>query len=109
MPQHFVRIVNRPGKYTNMKRADYYVRRGLARVTYMSLSRRIIEIAMLDAAELAVVRSQLTQERREKEPKYAWYVGESGGSKLMRDYEGIGGGTRLWNADCGGKPEVAPA
>lgn len=33
--------------------------------------------------------------------KFEWYVGDSGGSRLMKQYEGISGGTRVFQAAHG--------
>lgn len=63
MPQHFVRIVNR-GTYTNPRKAQKYVDRELAVPVEHDERGRIIAIQMLEAAELAVLRSLIVKENR---------------------------------------------
>lgn len=90
-----VRIINR-NSYTNGKRAASYCGRGLA----VPVSRN--EIAMLTAAELERVHRLM--QRPEYDPvkgAFEWFVGDSGGSALMRQYEGISGGTRVFKAQRG--------
>ena len=61
--RHFVRIVNR-GTYTNPTKAQMYVNRELAVAVAHDESGRIIAIQMLEAAELAVLRSLIVRENR---------------------------------------------
>lgn len=58
MPRHFVKIVNR-GTYTSPKKASDYVRRQLAEEFFVSLTGQVLEIRMLEAAELAILRSYI--------------------------------------------------
>lgn len=91
----FVKIVNR-GSYTSAKKAYGYCVRGLA--APVAMDGIISEIRMLEAAELAMHRSS----RREYDAvsgKFEWFVGDSGGSRLMKEYEGISGGYRVYQAE----------
>ena len=105
--QNFVTIVNR-GTYTNQRKALKYIARGLASVVSCSDNGQITEIHMLEAAELAMSRSynKRCHPRTEIDPvtgAFSWMVADSGGSKLMKQYEGISGGTRVLQASHGDK------
>jgi hypothetical protein len=66
MPRHFVKIVNR-GTYTSPKKAGEYVRRKLAEEFFVGLSGHVLEIRMLESAELALYRSQIASTRQKAE------------------------------------------
>ena len=100
--KQFVTIVNR-GSYTNPRKALKYVSRGLAAVVACTDNGQITQIRMLEAAELAMTRSILKQ-YKVFDPvtgSFTWAVGDSGGSKLMKAYEGISGGHRVLQASHG--------
>lgn len=102
MPQYFVKIVNRDGKYTNERKAHLYVARGFAAIVKATESGRLLEIRMLEAAEIALVQSGLKSSRRaidNIEGVFEPFVGDSGGSQLMKHYEGTTGGHRVWQLD----------
>jgi hypothetical protein len=105
--QKFVIIVNRgtpeSPKYTNPKKALAYVARGLAAVEACSDNGHLTHIRMLEAAELAATKSALRRysERDPVTGNFVWMVGDSGGSRLMKQYEGISGGTRVLMAEHG--------
>lgn len=65
MPQHFVKIVNR-GTYTNVRKAQRYVERGLAEVFVVGLNRLPIQIRMLEAAELVLLKSHIRRVNRDE-------------------------------------------
>lgn len=101
MPQAFVKIVNRNNGYTNQRKAISYVQRRLAAVVASTDTGLILEIRMLETAELAVLRSSNKSRRRAIDQvtgKFEWFVGDSGGSQLMLEYEGISGGSRVYKA-----------
>lgn len=103
--QKFVRIVNRKDgeARTNRKRALNFVSRGMAAVVSCTDTGVILEIRMLEEAELAVVRSML-RKYSERDPvtgNFSWFVGDSGGSRLMKRYEGVSGGYRVYQATHG--------
>lgn len=101
--RQFVKIVNR-GSYTNSEKAMRYVERGFAAVVSASDTGIVREIRMLEESELAIVRSSLRARQRDIDPvrgSFEWFVGDSGGSKLMKQYEGISGGTRVFQATHG--------
>src|SRR5215471_3043312 len=58
MPRHIVKIVNR-GTYTSPKKARTYLRRQVAEEFFVSLTGQVLEIRMLEAAELAILRSYM--------------------------------------------------
>lgn len=103
--QRFVQITNRKdGKaYTSQKRALLFVSRGMAAVVTATDTGQITHIRMLEAAELAVTKT-LMRSTRVTDPvtgKFEWFVGDSGGSRLMRQYEGVSGGHRVFQATHG--------
>lgn len=61
--RHFVKIVNR-GTYTNAKKAQAYVERELAVPIEHDERGRLLAIQMLEAAELAILRSLIVRENR---------------------------------------------
>lgn len=94
-----MKIVNRDNGYTNVNKSKFYLGRKLAALVSGTLDRPI-EIRMLDAAELAVVRSEIR--RNERDPvtgSFEWYVGDSGGSQLVKSYTGLSGGMRVFKAE----------
>lgn len=94
MAKHFVKIANR-GSYTNHERALHYVMRRLAVVSLAcAATQRILEIRMLEESELAVERQRLrvVAEDLTVAGSFAWHVGDSGGSRIMKD--GTARGTR---------------
>lgn len=98
--QFFVKILNRD-KYTNPKRAEQFVLRGLAEVVTTTETGLITEIRMLEGADLEAAKRVLKMSRPEYDPvkgKFEWFVGDSGGSQLMLQYEGVSGGMRVYQA-----------
>ena len=96
--QKYVRIVNR-STYTNPRKAMKYVSRGLASIVSATDDGHITEIRMLESAELALARSAnrlLVEEYDPVTGKFHLYVGDSGGSQMMKMYDGISGGYRVW-------------
>lgn len=61
--RHFVKIVNR-GTYTNANKAQFYVERELAVPVEHDEHGRLTAIQMLEAAELALLRSLIKKENR---------------------------------------------
>lgn len=107
MPQHFVRIVNR-GTYTNARKAFNYVERGIAEVFLVSLSRQILEIRMLESAELLMLRSEMSRSRRDENVDDGidrrWVSSPSGKSGNLRPAVAVNGElirTREASASCG--------
>jgi hypothetical protein len=96
-----IAIVNR-GTRTSGKKAASYCARGLAEQLSPD------SIRMLEPAEIALLQSEIKYRRGLQDPKFAWHVGTSGGSKLMHELEGVSGGVRLWKAGWR-KPEAANA
>lgn len=95
--RQFVRIENR-NSYTSVRKAADYIRRGLA----TTIDGDPLRINMLDAAALLTLRSAMRADKRDYDPvtgAFAWYVGDSGGSQMMRDYQGVSGGTRVYQAN----------
>lgn len=93
-----VRIVNR-NTYTSGKKAAFYCGKANPIAEFISVS----EIRMLENAEMDAIRISLSRENSDRivPGAFAWYVGDSGGSTLMKDATGYSGGTRLWNASHG--------
>lgn len=109
MSKQFVKIANR-SSYTNPERALHYVNRRLAVVSLIcQATNRILEIRMLEAAELAIERQRCrtAADDREVPGKFTWHVGDSGGSRMMKDgtargtRAGQSGGYRVLKADHG--------
>lgn len=94
----FVKIVNRDS-YTSAKKAFGYCERMLA--APIQETGIITEIRMLETSELAMLRSHSRSERDPVSGHFEWRVGDSGGSKLMKAYEGISGGHRVFQAHRG--------
>lgn len=96
----FVRIENRQ-TYTNLNRANDYIRRGLARVVESSSNGTPQIIHMLDTSELSRLRSEMKQTRANYDSVdggFNWFVAYSGGSSMMRQYQGVSGGFRVYQA-----------
>jgi hypothetical protein len=92
-----VTITNR-GTFTSGRKAASYCGRGLAEFVSSG------QIRMLESAELEVIRSGRHIELADRDPvdgKFHWYVGDSGGSRLMKQLTGISGGVRVYKAAHG--------
>ena len=87
--ERVIRIINR-NTYTSVKKARDYCRRGLAEAVTAG------EIRMLEEAELSMMRSA---ERDVSGDRYSWYVGDSGGSPMMKELHGVSVGIRMHKAD----------
>jgi hypothetical protein len=90
--RHFVKISNR-GTYTNAKKAQWYVDRELAMPSGYDERGRLIEIQMLDAAELAVIQSAMVREKRvenDDDGIERRYVSEASGSGHIAPEYAIG-------------------
>lgn len=101
MARHFVKITNRGAAYTSTERALHFVNRQMAEEFVVCvLTRRVLEIRMFETSELAAIRARVRTacEQRAVPGKFTWYVGDSGGSKIMKD----GSGYRSRNAVSGG-------
>ena len=105
----FVRITNRKdgNAYTTQRKAVKYIARGLAKCLSATETGIINEIAMLETAELSIARSTIKRMSMKSgvldsvTGKFEWFVGDSGGSSLMKQYEGISGGHRVYQATHG--------
>lgn len=88
-----------------------FVNRRMAEVSLIcSTTKRVLEIRMLEPAELDAVRRRIrnASDDREVVGHFVWYVGDSGGSAIMKTLSargtksGVSGGYRVFKASHGG-------
>jgi hypothetical protein len=95
-----VKIVNRD-TYTSGKKAASYCGRRLAEPVDVNGTPSRSEIRMLEAAELAALKPHGGRGYDPVRGNFEWFVGDSGGSNLMKQLEGISGGYRVFQAQHG--------
>ncbi len=99
-----VRIINR-NTYTSGKKAAFYCGKANPIAEFVSPN----EIRMLENAEMDAIRISIARDSDDRQVPgvFAWHVGDSGGSKIMKDgtargtRQGQSGGYRVLKASHG--------
>jgi hypothetical protein len=99
-----VRIINR-NTYTSGKKAAFYCGKANPIAEFVSPN----EIRMLENAEMDAIRISIARDSDDRQVPgvFAWHVGDSGGSKIMKDgtargtRQGQSGGYRVLKATHG--------